>query len=246
MYCCRTYNFYNVVTLPAAVKAKRKRVVAESVSPEEAKRQEEERLAKIADIEQEIYELERDCDNCSEISLIGVQVTAKPYGTGTVVAQDRNTIKVRFDGVYYHNSDFSLRKMQLISNSLCYGPDPEPNDEIEQRLTITSNGRVWLSRYRYGMGTDVHELYEKNSFSISLESAKRILRVVSDYFGKEYEPYYVTDVGYWNLLLTDTNGQIHKIFGSLSYNSELGLGGLSEFIRSELRINDLLIFDGKG
>ena len=25
MYCCRTYNFYNVVTLPAAVKAKRKK-----------------------------------------------------------------------------------------------------------------------------------------------------------------------------------------------------------------------------
>ena len=150
------------------------------------------------------------------------------------------------DGVDFHNSDFSLRKMRLISNSLCYGPEPEPNDEIEQRLTITSNGRVWLSRYRYGMGTDSHELYEKNSFTISLESAKPILRVVSDYFGKEYEPYYVTDVGYWNLLLTDTNGQIHKIFGSLSYNSELGLGGLSEFIRSELRINDLLIFDGKG
>jgi hypothetical protein len=96
------------------------------------------------------------------------------------------------------------------------------------------------------MGTDGYELYEKSSFSISLESAKRILRVASDYFGKEYEPYYVTDVGYWNLLLTDTNGQKYRFLGSLSYNSELGLGGLSEYIRSELRINDLLIFDGKG
>ena len=138
------------------------------------------------------------------------------------------------DGVDFHNSDFSLRKMRLISNSLCYGPEPEPNDEIEQRLTITSNGRVWLSRYRYGMGTDSHELYEKNSFRISLESAKPILRVVSDYFGKEYEPYYVTDVGYWNLLLTDTNGQKYRVLGSLSYNSELGLGGLSEYIRMSI------------
>ena len=70
--------------------------------------------------------------------------------------------------------------------------------------------------------------------------------MVSDYFGKEYEPYYVTDVGYWNLLLTDTNGQIHKILGLLFYNSELGLGGLSEFIWCELRMNDVLLFDGKG
>ena len=98
MYCCRTNNFYNVVTLPAAVKAKRKKAVTESISPEEAKRQEEERLAIIADIEQEINELECDCDNCSDISLIGVQVTAKPYGIGTVVAQEINNIRVSFGG----------------------------------------------------------------------------------------------------------------------------------------------------
>ena len=98
MYCCRTYNFYHGVSIPSVPKATRKKASAESISPEEAKRLEEERFAKIAALEQEINELERSCDSCSEISLIGVEVTAKPYGIGTVVAQEINNIRVSFDG----------------------------------------------------------------------------------------------------------------------------------------------------
>lgn len=139
MYCCRTYNFYRVVTLPAAVKAKRKRTVAESVSPEEAKRQEEERLAKIAELEQEINELERDCDNCSEISLIGVQVTAKPYGTGTVIAQDRNTIKVRFD---------NAEKSYILDKKFIARPRFENDDEIISIFTEYSQKQEQIKRLR--------------------------------------------------------------------------------------------------
>lgn len=137
MYCCRTYNFYRVVTLPAAVKAKRKRTVAESVSPEEAKRQEEERLAKIAELEQEINELERDCDNCSEISLIGVQVSAKPYGTGTVIAQDRNTIKVRFDGA---------EKAYILDKKFIARPRFENDDEIISIFTEYGHKKDQIKR----------------------------------------------------------------------------------------------------
>ena len=144
MYCCRTYNFYRVVTLPAAVKAKRKRTVAESVSPEESKRQEEERLAKIAEIEQEINELERDCDNCSEISLIGVQVTAKPYGTGTVVAQDRNTIKVRFDGA---------EKAYILDKKFVARPRFENDDEIISVFTEYGQKQEQIKRLRRELAT---------------------------------------------------------------------------------------------
>lgn len=139
MYCCRTYNFYNVVTLPAAVKAKRKRTVAESVSPEEAKRQEEERLAKIAELEQEINELERGCDNCSEISLLGVQVTAKPYGTGTVIAQDRNTIKVRFD---------DAEKAYILDKKFVARPRFENDDEIISVFTEYGQKQEQIKRLR--------------------------------------------------------------------------------------------------
>lgn len=35
-----------------------------------------------------------------------------------------------------------LKKAKLISNSLCYGPCPMPDDEIEQWLTLTDDGRL--------------------------------------------------------------------------------------------------------
>ena len=45
-----------------------------------------------------------------------------------------------------------IRKLQITSNSQSYGPRPNPEEEVEQHLTLLSNGRIWLSRYRYGSG----------------------------------------------------------------------------------------------
>lgn len=99
MYCCRTYNFYRGLTVPVKEKPVRRKNASAKISPEEAARIEEERLAKIDELEQQIADLEKSCDECADISLIGVQVTAKPYGIGTVIAQDINMIKVRFADV---------------------------------------------------------------------------------------------------------------------------------------------------
>lgn len=37
------------------------------------------------------------------------------------------------------------QKVRLVSNNISYGCAPKPIDEIEQRLTINSKGRVWFS-----------------------------------------------------------------------------------------------------
>ena len=42
-----------------------------------------------------------------------------------------------------------LQKMRLIANNMGYGPLPAPGEEVEQRLTLTANGKVWLSRFSY-------------------------------------------------------------------------------------------------
>lgn len=47
-------------------------------------------------LEDEIAALERTCDACCELSLVGVQVTAPKYGIGTVVSQNASTISVQF------------------------------------------------------------------------------------------------------------------------------------------------------
>ena len=113
--------------------------MSESISPEEAKRQEEERLAKIADIEQEINELERDCDNCSDISLIGVQVTAKPYGIGTVVAQEINNIRVSFGGT---------EKSYILDRKYVARPRFENDEDIISVFTEYGQKQEQIKKFR--------------------------------------------------------------------------------------------------
>ena len=139
MYCCRTYNFYHGVSIPSVSKATRKKASAESISQEEAKRLEEERFAKIAALEQEINELERSCDSCSEISLIGVEVTAKPYGIGTVVAQDINNIRVSFGGT---------EKSYILDRRYVARPRFENDEEIISVFTEYGQKQEHIKRLR--------------------------------------------------------------------------------------------------
>ncbi len=112
MYCCRTYNFYSGITEPSVNKTERKRSKAPGITPEELAKQEEERLAKIDSLEQQISDLELNCDEYSDISLVGVQVSTDAYGIGTVVEQDINKIKVSFGTVektFVLNTKYSTR-----------------------------------------------------------------------------------------------------------------------------------------
>lgn len=36
----------------------------------------------------------------------------------------------------------TLKKMRIVSNNICYGSMPEPDEEVEQHLTINDEGRV--------------------------------------------------------------------------------------------------------
>ena len=95
MYCCRTYNFYKDLIAPVTRKTIRKGVK----SAEEIAAQEAQRKAEIAALEDEIFQLEQVSSGCVDISLIGVEVTSKQYGTGTVIDQKINLIRVKFADV---------------------------------------------------------------------------------------------------------------------------------------------------
>lgn len=39
------------------------------------------------------------------------------------------------------------QKIRIISNRICYGLQPKPDDEVEQHITLCADGRVWFSAY---------------------------------------------------------------------------------------------------
>ena len=47
----------------------------------------------------------------------------------------------------------NIKKFTLVSNNICYGPEPKSGEEIKQRLTVNANGQVWFRGYQYCNGS---------------------------------------------------------------------------------------------
>lgn len=58
------------------------------------------------------------------------------------------------------------RSVRIVSNNICRGHSPNPEDEVEQHLTINSAGGVWFSAYNYGEGRKAHTLSRSTNFHI--------------------------------------------------------------------------------
>ena len=107
MYCCRCYYFYTGLS-----HAKKKDSIKAYTAQQLKEKEEAERLQRIAEIEAEIHSLEVQMDQFEEISLLGVEVTQKNYGDGTVIAQEGSRITVRFPTkttVFVINKQHSMR-----------------------------------------------------------------------------------------------------------------------------------------
>lgn len=204
------------------------------------------------------YELDKVIDDITDIPLLGSAIYSRwryfnhwAY-TGAEILEPKNRAwfilalsklallsgenPFIFNGV--------LKKMRIISNSICNGPCPEPNDEVEQHLTVNANGRVWFSAYNFG---DIPGKYRKartNNFSIDSAAATELLNKVAAYFSNEYDELFATDIGNWVMELTNTDNKTYRFRGSLCANFEVDGIDLSDLIRDTLGLPDLYLFDG--
>lgn len=143
-------------------------------------------------------------------------------------------LAIRFKG--------TVKKARLISNSSCYGPCPMPDDEIEQRLTITDDGRLFFTSYNYGSGEKYTKAKEYRK-KIGVETATHLLKMLEEYFSNDYNIDLATDVGEWELTLTNTEGEECCFLGSL-INDDSSLDDISDIFRSKLDMPELYMFDG--
>lgn len=137
----------------------------------------------------------------------------------------------------------TAQKLQIISNNICYGPRPKPDDEIEQQLTITADGRIFFSAYAYGDGEKYLKVRTKN-FKIGSEKTAYLLKIVSEYFSDEYDVSFATDVGDWEMTLTNADETPYHFRGSLCSGCSDELDNISNIIRFTLDMPELLVFDG--
>lgn len=138
----------------------------------------------------------------------------------------------------------TLKKMRVISNNICYGPMPEPNEEVEQHLTINSEGRVWFSGYNFGCGGERYEKARSKNFKIDKSVADKLFEAIETYFGNEYTEIFATDIGDWVMELTNTDGVAYRFRGSLCADFDYEGTDLSDLVRDTVGMDDLYVFDG--
>lgn len=69
-------------------------------------------------------------------------------------------------------------------------------------------------------------------------------RTFAEYFSNGYDEVFATDIGNWNMELTNTTGKVYKFSGSLCSSFEVDGIDLSDLARDSLKMPDLYAFDG--
>ena len=139
----------------------------------------------------------------------------------------------------------SPKKIHLVSNALCYGPMPAPDEDIEQHLTINSKGQVWFSSYNFGVCGNPYQKSNSSRFSIKKEKAEILLNSIAKYFSEEHQDLFVTDIGHWTLDITDIDDNTYRFHGSLCGTFQVDGVDLSELLRSLLGMDNLFAFNGQ-
>ena len=143
------------------------------------------------------------------------------------------------------NSPFCghIEKLQLTSGNVAYGPRPEPDEEVEQRITITRNGSVWLTRWSYGAGIR-YKLISREQFKAETQSVTQLLERLEAYFAKELMVAMATDVDVWKLKLTNTSNEVFRYHGAGIVGLAQELDEISDQLRSAVGRHSLIAFNG--
>ena len=117
-----------------------------------------------------------------------------------------------YDGVPFSGK---LVKLRLKSNALSYGPIPEQDTEIEQKLEVSVKRKTArLSCYNFGNGSK----YLLNQAYVRRESEKDIADILTmlEAVFSAYEPTgFVCDGGSWELVLTNDKKERFHYEGTL-------------------------------
>ena len=143
--------------------------------------------------------------------------------------------------VFYGN----VKRVKIHSNNMGYGFLPREGTEVEQHLTITDDGRVWLTRYAISEDLNFAKLTktEQRQFKISSDKAKFLLDKYTKYFRDEYEISFATDVGSFEMQITDDEGKTACFIGPLICEFEVDGYDLSQLTRDTVEDQTLFVFD---
>lgn len=132
--------------------------------------------------------------------------------------------------------------VKIVSNNICFGPMPSPDDEVEQHLIISDDGKVIFTAYKYGNGYEEYDICREQRLVIDKSLALEILDLFLQYKNNGGINYFVTDIGLWEMIMTDTDNNTHHFDGSLCGGVMVGDIDLTKYLRERIPIDRLFVF----
>lgn len=137
------------------------------------------------------------------------------------------------------------KKITIISNNAIFGQPLEDREEIRQKLILAEDGNVSLEAYIYEEKKGNLDPGRIKEIEITKQHAEKLLLELSTYFKKDIALDIVDQQSFWLVKLENQKNEVFQYSGYL-FQEEESLEKLSKRIRDRIKIENLLLFDGKG
>ncbi len=136
-----------------------------------------------------------------------------------------------------------LERVDLTTNILNNNSNPSADDEVAQNILILSDGRIWLTKFKYGETGFPYQITSKErELKVSKKSIRKLLSAFKKYCNSG--EYGITEAcnGSWQIFVRGMGGTEFKLRGSIGNGAA---SELSDLLRSVMNRNDIMALDGE-
>ncbi len=141
------------------------------------------------------------------------------------------------------NIEGPLGRVDLTTNILHDNSDPSADDEVAQNILILSDGRIWLTKFKYG---ETGFPYQISSKERELKVSKKTIRKLLSAFKKFCNSgvYDKADIGKgsWQIFIRGEERLEFKLKGAIG---GVAAAELSDLLRSVMNRSDIMALDGE-
>lgn len=133
----------------------------------------------------------------------------------------------------------TLQTMRLISRK----EFTAPWEDSYQELLLSHDGQGTFRASTSDIQGSISSFRREQSISLPASAAQEILNELTEVFSGDWAAEYISDEGFWELELTDTQGKAY-IFSDTLYGDDETLIRISNLLRDRLGNGELVAFDG--
>ena len=141
------------------------------------------------------------------------------------------------------NIEGPLRRVDLTTNILHDNSNPSADDEVAQNILILSDGRIWLTKFKYGETGFPYQISSKErELKVSKKTIRKLLSAFKKFCNSSEYDKADTGNGYWQIFIRGEERSEFKLKGAIGGSAA---AELSDMLRSTMNRSDIMALDGE-